>query len=254
MTTTPRPTPLIRTLIKSDTTHVTRGSTFDNASNLAKTFISQIIKRYEGTRLGRQELNAEILDDVPGALWTRETIDKARIPVPLPDFAEVVVAIDPSGAREENDEAADNIGIVIAAKGVDGRAYVLRDLTCKLSPAGWGARAVHGYREYQADRIIAERNYGGAMVNHVIRSIDDKVPFREVTASRGKVIRAEPVSALYEQGRVTHVGDLDMLEDQMCQMSQEGYLGDGSPDRVDALVWALTDLMVDIPSPTLSFG
>lgn len=243
--TTPKPTPLIRRIVADPKTRVTRGSTFDNSANLAASTLDQLRRKYAGTRLGRQELNAEILDDVPGALWTRDMIDAARKPVTLPDMARVVVAVDPSGAREADDEGADSIGIVVAGKGVDGRGYVLVDRTCKLSPAGWGRRAVEAYHEFKANRVVAERNFGGAMVESVIRTADANVPFKEVTASRGKVQRAEPVAALYEQGRVSHVGPLEALEDQLVQMTAaEGYIGDGSPDRADALVWALTELML----------
>ena len=245
VTTTPRPIPLIRRLIAAADTTVTRGNTMDNAANLAPSFLEKIVQRYQGTRLGRQELNAEIIDDVPGALWTREMIDKALTPITLPDMARVVVAIDPSGARSADDERADSIGIVVAGKGVDGRGYILADRTCKLSPAGWGRRAVDAYHEFRADRIVAERNFGGAMVESTIRVVDPNVAYREVTASRGKAVRAEPVAALYEQGRVSHVGALSNLEDQMCQMARDGFLGEGSPDRLDALVWALTDLIID---------
>lgn len=244
VTTTPRPIPLIKALVKAETTVTTSGATFENAANLAPSFIKSIKDRYAGTRLGRQELLAQILDDVPGALWTRETIDKARARVELPDMVRVVVAVDPSGAGSQDDEKADAIGIVVAGKGVDGRGYVLADRTCKLSPAGWGRRAVDAYHEFRADRIVAERNYGGAMVQHVIRTTDPKVAYKEVVASRGKILRAEPIAGLYEQGKVSHVGDLDQLEDQLCQMCGDGYLGDGSPDRADALVWALTELML----------
>lgn len=243
ITTTPRPIPVLREILKSDTTIVTKGSTYDNAANLAPSFVKQIISRYAGTRLGRQELNAELLDDVPGALWTRDMIDAARKDVTLPDMQRIVVAIDPSGTKGEEDDG-DSIGIVVAGKGVDGLAYVIADRSCKLSPDGWGRRAVAAYHEFGADRIIAERNYGGAMVEHVIKTVDRDVPYTEVVASRGKVVRAEPVAALYEQGRVKHVGELDLLEDQMCAMTGDGYLGDGSPDRVDAAVWAITDLML----------
>src|SRR3984885_5994445 len=244
VTTTPKPIPLLRALIASEDSVVTRGTTYDNRGNLAPSFFSQIVRSYEGTRLGRQELNAEILDDIPGALWTRAMIDRAREQASSP-LARVVVAIDPSGARNADDEGADAVGIVVVGKGMDGRGYVLADRTCKLSPAGWGARAVHAYKEFRADRIVAERNFGGAMVEHVIRTTDSSVAFKEVTASRGKVQRAEPVAALYEQGKVTHVADdLSMLEDQLCQITGNGFCGDGSPDRADALVWALTELML----------
>lgn len=254
VTTTPRPIPIIRKLTAASDTVTTRGHTLDNSGNLAPSFLTKIMARYEGTRLGRQELAAEVIDDVPGALWTRDMIDKARKPVKLPDMARVVVAVDPSGARGADDERADAIGIVVVGKGVDGRAYVLEDLTCKLSPAGWGRRAVEAYHNHKADRIVAERNYGGAMVENTIRVIDPRVSYREVIATRGKAVRAEPVAALYEQGRVTHVGPLSDLEDQMCQMASDGYVGEGSPDRVDALVWATTDLMLNEIAPRAVFG
>ena len=247
ITTTPRPIPLLKKVMADPTTTVTRGSTFDNAANLPSSFIDGIKTRYEGTRLGRQELNAEILDDVPGALWTRAMIDAARKPVPLPDMARVVVAIDPSGTRGTGDNG-DLVGIIVAGKGVDGRFYLLADRSCKLSPAAWGRRAVDAYREFKADRVVAERNFGGAMVEHVIRTVDESVSYLEVTASRGKVQRAEPVAALYEQGRASHVAadpnELTLVEDQLCQFAPDGYVGEGSPDRADALVWAATDLML----------
>jgi phage terminase large subunit-like protein len=244
VTTTPKPIPLLRALIANPDTVVSRGTTYDNRDNLAPSFFSQIVRSYEGTRVGRQELNAEILEDVQGALWTRAMIDRAREPMES-RLVRVVVAVDPSGARNADDEGADTIGIVVAGKGGDGRAYVLADRSCKLSPAGWGRRTVDAYKEFAADRIVAERNFGGAMVEHVIRTTESSVAFKEVTASRGKVQRAEPVAALYEQGKVTHVADdLSMLEDQLCQMTGNGFCGDGSPDRADALVWALTELML----------
>ena len=245
VTTTPRPIPIIRQLVRDETTALTKGNTFDNSANLPKQFIDKLKEKYDGTRLGRQELNAEILDDVAGALWTRKMI---KIKKRLPDMKRIVVAIDPSGARDENDEGADEIGIVVAGLGIDGRGYVLQDGTCKLSPSGWANRAVALYHRWKADKIIAERNYGGAMVKAVIRTSDSKVPYKEVTATRGKVVRAEPVSALYEQGKISHIQEFEELENQMCCMSSEGYLGEGSPDRVDALVWALTELMV-VPAP-----
>jgi phage terminase large subunit-like protein len=243
ITTTPKPLPVVREIAKDERTVVTRGSTFDNAGNLAPSFLRAIEDKYAGTRLGRQELNAELLDDVPGALWTRDMIDEARKGVRLPDMSRIVVSIDPSGTRGDEDEG-DSIGIIVAGKGVDGIGYIMADRTCKLSPDGWGRRSVAAYHEFKADRIIAERNFGGAMVEHVIRTIDRSVSYSEVVASRGKIVRAEPVAALYEQGKVRHVAGMERLEDQMCSMTSDGYLGEGSPDRVDALVWALTELMV----------
>ncbi|MFC6487350.1 DNA-packaging protein [Nitratireductor sp. GCM10026969] len=250
ITTTPKPSPLLKEIVADARTAITRGSTFDNASNLAPTFLKAIKEKYEGTRLGRQELSAEILDDLPGALWTRDQIDKTRVRT-APEMSRIVVSIDPSGTRGQSDEG-DDIGIVVAGLGIDGRGYILADRTCKLSPDGWGRRGVNAFHEFKADRIVAERNFGGAMVEHVIMTIDKKVPYKEVTASRGKVARAEPVAALYEQGRVSHVGGFADLEDQMCLMAPEGYAGEGSPDRADALVWALTELMLGSSSYTVS--
>lgn len=243
VTTTPKPVPLVRRIAKDARTRLTRGKTLDNAANLAPSALEQLQARYAGTRLGRQELEAEILDDVPGALWTRAMIEDALWLDRVPELQRIVVAIDPSGTRGAED-AGDSIGIIVAGIGIDGRGYVLADRTCKLSPAGWGGRAVAAYHEFGADRIIAERNFGGAMVEAVIRAADPRVAYSEVTASRGKSVRAEPVAALYEQGNISHVRGLSDLEDQMCQMASDGYLGEGSPDRLDALVWAMTDLML----------
>jgi phage terminase large subunit-like protein len=249
ITTTPRPLKIIRQLLAAPRTAVTRGTTFDNAANLAPEFIASIRDRYVGTRIGRQELAGEVLEDVPGALWWLSMFDADGFrPAKPPDMARIVVSVDPSGARGADDTGADSIGIVVAGKGVDGRAYVLADRTCRLSPSGWGRRAVEAYHEFRADRIIGERNFGGAMVESTIRNIDPNVSYKEATASsgRGKAIRAEPVAALYEQNRVSHVGsaqDFELLEAQMCAMTTTGFVGEGSPDRVDALVWALDELM-----------
>lgn len=257
VTTTPRPTPIIKAIIADSTSKVTRGNTADNAANLPPQFLVKLKERYAGTRLGRQELNAEILDDVPNALWTRAMIDKARAPIVVPDLVRIVVAVDPSGARGSDDDKADSQGIVVAGLGVDGRGYVLADRSCKLSPDGWGKRAVDAYRDFAADRVVAERNFGGAMVEHVIRTVDKDIPYREVVATSrtgGKRARAEPVAALYEQNRISHVGEnLEGLEDQLCQMATDGYLGEGSPDRLDALVWAIAELMLGGSAPQAIF-
>lgn len=242
VTTTPRPIPLLKSLVKRESTRITRGSTWDNRENLSEVYYREVIAPRVGTRQGRQEIDGEILDDLPGALWTHDLLDKTRVAT-IPEMRRVVVSIDPSGTKGESDDG-DEIGIVVAGLGVDGRGYVLADRTCKLSPDGWGRRAVSAYGEFDADRIVAERNFGGAMVEHVIRTIDPRVAYKEVTASRGKIARAEPVAALYEQGRVSHVGPMPELEDQMCLLAPEGYVGEGSPDRVDALVWGLTELML----------
>lgn len=247
VTTTPRPIPVIREIAADPKTVILRGSTFDNADNLPAQFLDRLRERYEGTRLGRQELFAEILDDLPGALFSRANIDQHRAQA-APEMQRIVVAVDPSGTAGASD-GGDSIGIVVAGKGIDGRAYVLADRTCKLSPDGWGKRAVAAYHEFRADRIVAERNFGGAMVEHVIRTVDRRVSYKEVTASRGKVARAEPVAALYEQGRVSHIGPLPDLEDQLCLIGPDGYAGEGSPDRADALVWALSELMLRDTAP-----
>lgn len=241
VTTTPRPLPIIKRLMADKGTVTTRGKTLDNSSNLAPGAVAALMERYDGTRLGRQELGGEIVDDVPGALWTREMLDTSRVKV-APDMARVVVAIDPSGT--DGGEDGDEVGIVVAGRGVDGRGYVLCDRSCRLSPDGWARRAITAYHEYGGDRIVAERNFGGAMVQAVVRNADRSVPFKEVVASRGKAIRAEPVSALFEQGRVSIVGSLPELEDQLVLMTPGGYLGEGSPDRLDAMVWALSEVML----------
>jgi phage terminase large subunit-like protein len=255
ITTTPRPLPLLKQIMGSETTVVTRGSTFENRSNLAPSFLDQIVKRYEGTRLGRQELLAEILDDVPGALWTRAMFDEARIDK-APDLRRIVVAVDPSGTSGDDD--GDSIGIVVAGLGIDGRGYILADRTCSLSPAGWGRRVVEAYRDFSADRVVAERNFGGEMVAAVIRTAAKEarlpVAYKDVTASRGKVQRAEPVAALFEQRRIKMVGAFSELEDQCCALTSDGYVGEGSPDRADALVWAITELMVVQPAPSPIIG
>ena len=234
VTTTPKPYKLIRDLVAGDGTVVTKGTTYENLDNLAPAFRANVLSLYEGTRLGRQELHAELLDDVPGALWTRADIEAHRVTA-HPDLVRVVVAIDPSvTSNEDSDEA----GIVVAGRGVDGDAYVLADVSRRDSPLGWARAAVAAYHTHVADRIVAEVNNGGDMVEVTLRTVEPTVPYRTLHASRGKVARAEPIAALYEQGRVHHVGSFDALEDQMCSYVPGG----DSPDRMDALVWAITDL------------
>jgi phage terminase large subunit-like protein len=222
---------------------VTRGSTYENRANLAPGFFDQVIRKYEGTRLGRQELNAELLDDTPGALWSHGIIDAARQAV-APNLARVVVAIDPAGTSGED---ADETGIVVVGKDNQGHGYVLADASGKYQPIEWAKIAIAAYRAHHADRIVAERNNGGDMVAATIRMVDPNVPVTTVWASRGKVTRAEPVSALYEQGRMHHVGTFPQLEDQMTNFTSDfdrhaaGY----SPDRLDALVWAAIELLVE---------
>ena len=252
VTTTPRPIKVIRELLSDPSTVVTRGGTLENSPNLAKSAVDQMVRRYGGTRLGRQELDGEVLDDVPGALWTRAMLDECKVR-DVPQMQRVVVAVDPSGG-DGSDASADEIGIVVAGKGIDGLAYVLADMTCSLSPAGWGRRAVEAYTSFNADRIVAEKNFGGAMVESVIRTAGPNVPVKLVTASRGKVARAEPVAALYEQNRVKHHGAMTKLEDQLCGFTPNGYVGEGSPDRADAAVWALTELMLEVEDGLLVFA
>jgi phage terminase large subunit-like protein len=252
ITTTPRPIVLLRQIMADSKTVITRGSTYDNKANLAAAFLDQIKKKYEGTRLGRQEIAAEILDDVPGALWTREMLDKTRRKRTdkLPDMQRVVVAIDPAGKSQETaiSEGTAETGIVVVGLGVDGRGYVLDDISCSLSPNGWARRALSGYDMYSADAIVVETNQGGDMVKQTIRSVRDTVSVVEVTASRGKVTRAEPIAALYEQGRVSHVGAFAELEDQMVLFTPLGIAGDTTGDRTDALVWGLSQLFPSLVS------
>jgi phage terminase large subunit-like protein len=236
VTTTPRPIPLIRKLISDRTTHITRGSTFDNQRNLAASQIARLREKYEGTRIARQEIYGEVLDDVPGALWTREMLDTGRVKE-APELVRVVVAIDPAVTSGED---SDETGIVVAGRARNGHLYVLRDATCKLTPSGWARRAVAAFDEFQADRIVAEVNQGGDLVEQTIRTVRQSIPFAKVHATRGKRVRAEPVGALYEQGKVHHVGGFAELEDQMCQFAPDNFIG--SPDRVDALVWGLSEL------------
>jgi predicted phage terminase large subunit-like protein len=244
-TTTPRPIKLIRDLLADAMTVVTRGSTFENVAHLAPSFVDRMKKKYEGTRLGRQELHAEVLDDVPGALWQRQHLDRDRR-TRVPELERVVVAIDPATTSGED---SDETGIIIAGRAADGHAYVVEDLSCRVSPDAWARRAVSAYHGHRADRIVAEVNNGGDMVERVIRTVDPNVAYKAVRASRGKTVRAEPVAALYEQARVHHVGLFAALEDQMCSFTPDQY--EGSPDRVDALVWCLTELMLDQREPRI---
>lgn len=296
VTTTPKPLPILKELLaqeKSGEVAVTRGSTYENKGNLTPKFFTQVVKKYEGTRLGKQELDAEILEDMPGALWKRSDIDNVRIRntgLPMPailkaeepipgsrvevqdldmlkriayaimklvpeDLTRVVVAVDPNAS---NDEGSDEIGVVVAGQGVSGQGYVLADLSMKGSPNEWATTAIIAHDMFSADRIVGEANQGGNMVEYTVEAtakflrMDEKrksdfVSIVLVHATRGKVTRAEPAAALYEQGRISHVGTLSTLEDQMCLFTSDfdrksmGY----SPDRVDALVWALTHLFLE---------
>jgi phage terminase large subunit-like protein len=240
LTTTPKRRPLLRSIMAETTTRITRGKTSE-AYGLPEDRRVKLQARYGGTTIGRQELDAEIIDDVLGALWKREMIDASRI-LSAPDMVRVVVAIDPSATSTES---ADEAGIVAAGINWAGHGYVLSDESLRASPATWARVAIAAYHRLKADRIVAETNNGGEMVEYVIHGVDAGVAYTAVTASRGKQTRAEPISALYEQGKVHHVGAFPLLEDQMCSWLP----GEKSPDRMDALVWALTDLMVHADNP-----
>lgn len=211
----------------------------DNSDNLPSEYFDVLASMSAAKRIRFEA--GEWASDVNGALWTLESIDASRV-ISAPELIRVVVAVDPSGTR--GDGAGDSIGIVVAGLGANGHGYVLEDGSCNMSPEGWGRRAVELYHRHGANRIVAERNFGGDMVRFTIAAADARAAFKEVTASRGKAVRAEPVSALYEQGRVHHVGVHADLEDQLCNFTSSGYVGDGSPDRGDALVWAITELML----------
>ena len=239
-TTTPRPTQLIKDLVKDPSVTTTVGSTYDNRANLAPQFLTQIIAKYEGTRLGKQEIEGILLTDTPGALWTWEMIDKAHHAGPIPEMRRVVVAIDPAVT---SGEGSDDTGIIVAGFGKDDRGYVLADLTCDESPLGWAQKAIDAYDFWKADMIIGEGNNGGDLIEANIKTVRRFVPYRKVTASRGKLVRAQPVASLYEQNRISHCGSFKEMEEQMT-----GYVPDSgmpSPNNMDALVWAFTDLMVD---------
>jgi phage terminase large subunit-like protein len=237
ITTTPRPTKLIRTLLNDAATVITRSRTIDNRKNLSSSFLADVVARYGGTNLGRQELDGELIADDPDALWKRETIERARVRS-LPQLSRIVVAVDPPASAGEKANAC---GIVCAGLGEDGRAYVLDDASCRrLRPLQWARRVVELYHARDADRVVVEVNQGGDMVRDVLAQVDAEVPLKTVHASRSKRARAEPVAALYEQGRVSHVGAFSALEDEMCSAIGEGE----SPDRMDALVWAITELML----------
>jgi predicted phage terminase large subunit-like protein len=236
VSTTPRPSRLMRELLARPDVVVTGGATYENAANLAPAFLEQITLKYRGTRLGRQELDAELLEDVEGALWSLDMIERARISAAsVPDLSRVVVAIDPAGSvGEDSDETA----IVVAGVGADGLGYVIGAVSGKWLPPEWAAKAIALYHKHKADRIVAERNFGGDMVESTIRAVDASVSFRAVSASRGKLVRAEPVSALFEQNRVKIAGSFPKMEDELCT-----YCGTGkSPNLLDAAVWALTEL------------
>ena len=243
-TTTPRPISLIKRLCNQSGVIVTRGRTDENLENLAPTFRQSVVERYQGTRIGRQELDAEILEDVPGALWSRRALDESRVSQ-APVLKRVVVAVDPAATSSES---SNETGIIVIGLGENKHGYVLDDFSLRAPPDKWARAGVAAYRKYEADCLVAESNQGGEMVAMCIRAIAD-LPVTLVHATRGKYVRAEPISALYEQGRIHHVGTLPTLEDQMIAFTPEraSDRSDGqSPDRVDALVWGCTELFPDL--------
>ena len=233
-TTTPLPVKVVKELVKraNDDVMLTRGSTYDNAEHLAGPALKTLRERYEGTRLGRQELHADLLDDVPGALWARSWLDDHRVQR-MPEMSRAVVGVDPAVTSGED---ADETGIVVAGTGVDGRYYVVADRSVRTTPLDWAGRVVAAYDDYDANDVVIETNQGGEALATLLRQIRPNLPIREVHAKKGKRVRAEPVSALYEQGKVSHVGALDVLEDQMVTWLPEQV---ESPDRMDAMVYAL---------------
>ncbi len=240
VTTTPKPLPALKAIMKDPTTVTTRGKTMDNAPNLDPSTLAQLQQKYGNTTLGRQELEAELLEDAEGALWTRKMLDEARVPAP-PEMRRIVVAVDPSGGSAAGNAET---GIIVAGIDRNKNSYVLADLSDRYTPERWARRAIDAYYNHHADRIVCEQNFGGAMVESTIRAVDPRVPIKMVHASRGKVVRAEPVVALYEQHRVHHVGVFTALEDQQCQWEPD--IGMASPDRIDALVWAITELALGV--------
>ncbi|WP_378944579.1 DNA-packaging protein [Paracoccus sp. R86501] len=248
ITTTPRNVGVLKRLLGNASTVVTHAPTDANRAYLAESFLAEVQSRYGGTRLGRQELDGVLLDDIEGALWTTAMVEGARVDQ-LPKLDRIVVAVDPSVT---NGKSSDECGIIVAgvvAQGEprDWRAYVLEDASVRGGPSDWAKAAIAAMDRHGAERLVAEVNQGGDMVESVIRQIDPLVPFKALRASRGKGLRAEPVAALYEQGRIKHArqGSLGPLENQMCQMTVRGFEGRGSPDRLDAMVWAMHELMIE---------
>ncbi len=248
ITTTPRPLPLLKKLLNDAGVCATHAKTAANADNLPPVFLQQIEERYGGTRLGRQELDGELIEDRADALFTRAMIDAHRVRE-APDLSRIVIAVDPAISSSKR---ADACGLIAAAKGADGHAYILEDATLQaVRPHIWAARAIELYNRYDADALIVEINQGGEMIQSIIDTIDPNVPVKNVRATRGKFLRAEPVAALYAKGHVHHVGTFGALEDEMCDFGPEGLSGNRSPDRLDALVWAVTALKLNAAKPLI---
>jgi phage terminase large subunit-like protein len=246
VTTTPRNVGVLKAILKNPSTVITHAPTEANRAYLAESFLAEVQVRYGGTRLGRQELDGVLVEDEEGALWTSAMLERAQM-LEVPSVNRIVVAVDPPVTAMKTSDAC---GIVVVGADTRGepkdwRAVVLEDASVKgATPEGWARAALAAMERHGADRLVAEVNQGGDLVERLVRMIDPLVPFRAVHATRSKMLRAEPVAALYEQGRVAHVRGLGALEDQMCRMTAQGWQGQGSPDRLDALVWALTDLLV----------
>lgn len=246
VTTTPRNVGVLKRILGNASTVTTHAPTDANRAYLAESFLAEVESRYAGTRLGRQELEGLLLEDVEGALWTTAMVERCRVDR-APKLSRVVVSVDPAVTAGA---ASDECGIVVAGVLAEGpvtewRAYVLEDASVRGGPTDWARATIAAMDRHGAERLVAEVNQGGDLVESVIRQIDPLVPFRALRAGRGKGLRAEPVAALYEQGRVQHLRGLGALEDQMCRMTVAGYQGKGSPDRLDALVWAIHELMIE---------
>jgi phage terminase large subunit-like protein len=246
VTTTPRNVSVLKAILKNPSSVITHAPTEANRAYLAESFLAEVQARYGGTRFGRQELDGVLVEEADGALWTNEMLGAAR-DIAVPQVNRIVVAVDPPVTANKS---SDECGIVVVGADTRGeprdwKAVVLEDASVKgATPEGWARAALAAMERHGADRLVAEVNQGGDLVEQLVRMVDPLVPYRGVHATRSKWLRAEPVAALYEQGRVAHVRGLGALEDQMCRMAVTGWQGSGSPDRLDALVWALTDLML----------
>ena len=249
VTTTPRATKLLKKIIADEATVTVNLATADNALNLAPTFLAEMTRRYAGSAIGRQELLGEIVEDASDGLWRRHWIEEARVES-APEMQRIVVALDPPVTSTASSDAC---GIVVAGLGIDRRAYVLADRTVQgRTPEVWARAALGAHDDFEADRMVAEVNQGGDLVISVLQQFRENFPVVKVRATRGKWVRAEPVAALYAEGRVAHVGRFDALEDQMCAFGADGTVKGRSPDRADALVWAITDLLLsDTRKPTV---